>query len=202
MGKGAQTRARMIASASQLFQSQGYAATGLKQILADSGAPRGSMYFHFPGGKEELAAEVVADHAARFADGLRQAIAGAPSALVAAQLALRLLADQLEASACASGCPVTVIALEMANRSEPLREATRSAYQQWIALVSERLVAEGLERAEANQRGRALLSAIEGALVLSRAFGDAGPLHDLEAVLPALLGPAAMGPLHRSAVPR
>ena len=187
MSKGAQTRQRMIDTATRIFQAQGYAATGLKQILKESGAPRGSLYFHFPDGKEQLAAAVIAQHAERFAAGLEAAIAGAPRALGAAEMAIAMLAQQVEHSSCESGCPVSVIALEMANRSAPLRAASEEAYTRWRQLVSQRLVAEGMAAEEAERRASVLLAAIEGALIMCRAYQNASPLRDVAASLPSLL---------------
>ncbi|HEY8491429.1 MAG TPA: helix-turn-helix domain-containing protein, partial [Dehalococcoidia bacterium] len=59
MSRPTDSRQRMIRAMSRLMQRQGFHATGLNQVLAESGAPKGSLYFHFPGGKEQLAAEAV-----------------------------------------------------------------------------------------------------------------------------------------------
>ena len=54
MARQSDARQRMIKSTARLFRRQGFHGTGLQQVLEASGAPRGSLYFHFPGGKEEI----------------------------------------------------------------------------------------------------------------------------------------------------
>ena len=53
--RGDETRTKLVEAAATLFEERGYHAAGVKAILERAGAPRGSFYFHFPGGKEELA---------------------------------------------------------------------------------------------------------------------------------------------------
>ncbi|RDV39426.1 TetR/AcrR family transcriptional regulator [Bradymonadaceae bacterium TMQ3] len=187
MSKGEETRERMITTATRLFQAQGYAATGLKQILSESGTPRGSLYFHFPDGKEELAVEVVARHGEDFAQTLEEVMNASPDAVTSARQIVDLLARECEATACQTGCPVGAIAFEMANTSERLRKATREVFERWSGILARRLSADGISPDDARQRARAAICAIEGALVLTRAYGDASILHDLRERLPALL---------------
>lgn len=189
MRKGEQTRIKMVQTASTLIERQGYAATGLKQVLSESNTPRGSLYFHLPGGKEELAAAVIEAHSTNFGGLLRQVIEQAATAQAAAESSIEILAQQFEGSGCKSGCPVTAIAFEMSATSEPLRLACREAFQNWVNLIAVQLVQEGLPKETAQPRARALLSAIEGALILCRAYGNRGPLDDVKAVVPALLSP-------------
>ncbi|WP_230467373.1 TetR/AcrR family transcriptional regulator [Lujinxingia vulgaris] len=187
MSKGDETREKMIETATRLFQSQGYAATGLKQILTESGTPRGSLYFHFPEGKEELAAEVVARHGEVFGQALEEVMNASPDAAQAAQQIVDLLARQCEATGCQTGCPVGAIAFEMANTSERLQRATREVFERWSAIFARCLSNEGMSSAEARQRAHAVICAIEGALILSRAYGDIGIFYDVRERLPALL---------------
>src|SRR5258708_13218143 len=78
MARRTDSRSRMIHAASELFRQRGYHATTVSDVVRESGAPRGSTYFHFPGGKQELARAAIAragdemeemvDEAARHAD--------------------------------------------------------------------------------------------------------------------------------------
>lgn len=188
MGKGEATRQRMIETASALFERQGYAATGLKQILAESETPRGSLYFHFPGGKEELALAVVERHREVFAEGIERALRVAPTALDAATILIENLAERVAATGCAQGCPVGAVTLEMAQTSPVLREAAAEAFDRWTTPVENALLREGRTPQEARTQARSTLSAIEGALILCRAYASRGPLDDVLLVLPRLLG--------------
>lgn len=187
MTKGEQTRQRIIAAASHLFQVQGYAATGMQQILTEGKAPRGSFYFHFPGGKEELAVAAVHAHSEAFLAGLEQAVLHAPTTASAAEAVIDQLSALVESTGCEAGCPVGALALELANESAALRAATRAAFDAWVAVVVRRLEADGLAPEAARGRATALICAIEGALVLSRSHGDASPLRAVRDVVPALL---------------
>jgi len=189
MRKGEETRARLVQTARRLFESQGYTATGLQQLLAESKTPRGSFYFHFPGGKEDVAAAVVQAHAEAYSDGLDAIFEQAPDALSAAEASLDLLGAQVTQSGCRAGCPVGAITLEMANQSEALRTLTRAAFDRWRQQISLRLQAEGHAPAQADTTARALLCAIEGALLLCRAYADRGPLDDVRAQLSRWLAP-------------
>lgn len=59
MAARSDSKDRMITAARRLFREHGYTGTAMSDVIAESQAPRGSLYFHFPGGKEELATEVV-----------------------------------------------------------------------------------------------------------------------------------------------
>ena len=187
MSKGDVTRERMLESATRLFMAQGYAATGLKQIIEEGDAPRGSLYFHFPGGKEELAVAVVERHAEHFTLQLTGALHESKDVASAARRMIAGLAELVEAGA-GAGCPVGAVAFEMAERSDTLKEATQAAFGAWMGLIAAALVDEGASKKDAQRRARVLLCAIEGALVLSRSAGDAGPLRDVSSMVTALLG--------------
>ena len=177
----------MIKTAARLFEEQGYAATGLKQVLEESGTPRGSLYFHFPGGKQALALAVVEAHAAAFGARLSAVLESADDTAAAASNAIEMLIQQFDARQCRSGCPVGTIASEMASSSPVLRGATRHAFEGWVAVITQHLVADGHSSELARTQARVVIAAIEGALVMARAYGDAGPLHDIKTLLPALL---------------
>lgn len=186
MSKGDVTRERMVESATRLFMAQGYAATGLKQIIEEGDAPRGSLYFHFPGGKEQLAVAVVERHAEHFTLQLTAALHDSKDPVAAARRMIAGLAQLVEGGA-GGGCPVGAVAFEMAERSDALREATQHAFAAWTGLIAAALVDAGAAKKDAQRRARVLLCAIEGALVLSRSAGDAGPLRDVSSMVPALL---------------
>ena len=170
-----------------MLQRRGYAATGLAEITARSGAPRGSLYFHFPGGKEQLAAEALAAGAARFGAAVDEACRGAADGAAAVRALVGVLGARLQASDYQLGCPVTTTALETAATSPPLRDAAHAAFALWLETLRARLQADGREPAIAEEQALFVLSAIEGALVLARAARSTRPLRIVSQQLVAYL---------------
>ena len=188
MRKGDATRGRIIDTTARLLTQQGYHGTGLGQVLALAHAPKGSMYFHFPGGKEELAAEAVRRAAAEWREAVLAAVAAAANPLRAVRAVCELLAQRLEASRFQDGCPVATIALEAAPTSDLICEATREAYASWQTLIEERLRQLEVPEARAVRLATVILAAIEGALVLAKASRSGEPLRRVGAELEVLLG--------------
>ena len=167
-----------------LLQRQGYAATGLQQVLAESEAPRGSLYFHFPGGKEQLAAEAVTRGGAELAERMTTAVAGADSAATAVVALGDFFAARLVESDYTAGCPVATIALE-ASTSRNIRAACDGAYGAWLDGLTALLRRFGTPAPEAD--AQLVLSAIEGALLLARVRRDIAVIHQVTARLATVL---------------
>ena len=180
MNKGQLTRQRMIDTASTLFEQQGYAATGINQILAESNTPRGSFYFHFKEGKEELGLAVIKNHQAKFAAMLHEILGQSPTAQAGVENVIDALAMQMESSQCQTGCPITSIATEMAGVSTPLRRSAETAYEDWSALITPHLISDGYSANDAYSIARAAICAIEGALIMCRVYQSRGPLDDVK----------------------
>jgi TetR/AcrR family transcriptional repressor of lmrAB and yxaGH operons len=180
-------RSDAIAAAADLFRRQGYAATGLEEILDVSGAPKGSFYHHFPGGKEELALDALAYSGGRVRDLVVHLADTAPSAgaLVTA-IAAKQAAD-LRDSDYALGCPVATVALELAGTSEQVAATSAAAFDSWAEPLADRLRAAGRDDAEATRLARWALAGLEGALVLARASRDAGIVTELAAITAQVL---------------
>jgi TetR/AcrR family transcriptional regulator, lmrAB and yxaGH operons repressor len=175
------SRAALIERAATLFRRQGYAATGLNQILEEAGVRPGSLYHHFPQGKQQLAAAVVETEGTGIEQLLRRILAtGRPVADVVDRwvdlLAAGLAGDRRD------GCPIEPIATESVNASPLVREASVRAFRGWCAAVEERLRSDGWAATEAKRVGLAVISLVEGALILSRIAGDP---EALEAAKPA-----------------
>ena len=169
------SRAALIDSAATLFRRQGYAATGLNQILGEAGVKPGSLYHHFPQGKQQLAAAVVDGAGAAIEQLLRRFLAGDLPVADIVDRWVDLLVAGLRADR-RDGCPVEPIATESVNASPLVREASARAFTGWCRAIEERLHAEDWPAAEAESVAVAVISLIEGALILSRIVGDAGAL--------------------------
>ncbi|MBO2456590.1 TetR/AcrR family transcriptional regulator [Actinomadura violacea] len=171
---GSDTRARLLEAAAQLFREQGYAATGLKQITAEAGAPWGSLYHFFPRGKEQLGIETVEHSGGRYLRLFDLVYERAGASDEAVRDMFRLSAEALEKSGWADGCPIATVALEAATTSEPLRHACADVFAGWRAATARRFAAEGLESPD--DLATYVFAAFEGALILSRTGHDTGPL--------------------------
>lgn len=181
------TRQRMLDTAADLFQTQGYHATGLTQLTTAGGAPKGSLYFHFPGGKEQLAAEAVKLSSERTGELLRAIARDAPDAPTAIDRAVNALASFLSESDFRRGCPLATVALDAAAESEPIREACADGYSSWHGVLAEHLAGHGLSPERADELATVVLAAIEGGLLLARTRRDVTPLRAVAAHLHATL---------------
>ena len=187
MAKASDSKGKTLAAAAKLFRQQGYHGTALHDVLAAGGSPRGSLYFHFPGGKEEIgeAALTLAGEA------VRQAIAHAAetseSALVFLTRIARGMAADLEKSGYSEGCPIATTALETAAQSDVLGAATRGAFQKWENEIRRGLERFGISPDEANSTATTVLSLLEGALLLARTYRSLEPMHRAEQALKLLL---------------
>lgn len=166
----------MIETAATLLHRQGYASTGLNQILEESKAPKGSLYFHFPNGKEELVTEALTLSAGSLTELLDRVLEMAPSAAVALDQIVAYFAGQLESSHYTKGCPIATVALEQAATSDPLHRTCSAAYTRWQALIAKRLERDGVAAERADALANFFLATIEGALLLCRAHRSTEPL--------------------------
>ncbi|ORV36822.1 TetR/AcrR family transcriptional regulator [Mycobacterium conspicuum] len=169
------SRAALVENAATLFRRQGYAATGLNQILDEAGVKAGSLYHHFPQGKQQLAAAVVDAAGADIERLLRRFLAtGRPVAEIVERwidlLVAGLAGDQRD------GCPIEPVATESVNASPLVRAASARAFAGWCAAIEERLRSEAWAETEAKDVALAVISLIEGALILSRIAGDPAAL--------------------------
>ena len=158
-------RARMVASAAGLLARRGLQATSFSEVLEDSGAPRGSVYHHFPRGKEQLIGSALDLAGARAIDLLERK-AGAPAEEVAAWF-LHIWREVLIRSNFDAGC--AVLAVTVATDSPELRERAASVFRSWRRRLAELLETGGLGEREAARYAAALIATSEGAVALSRA---------------------------------
>ncbi len=182
------TRTRMIVSATELFREHGYSGTGFRDVVAHSGAPRGSIYHHFPGGKTELAEEAVRLAGDVVAARIERAAAdGDPQALVDA------FADgwrrQLQRSDFRAGCPVVAVAVE-ADAAPGVAAAAAEAFERWEAQLARALRTAGVPRARAGRIATLAISAIEGAVIQCRVAHTTAPLDDVRREIGALIDSA------------
>ncbi|PXY30936.1 TetR/AcrR family transcriptional regulator [Prauserella muralis] len=179
MARRTATRERMLDTAAELFHTQGYHATGLNQLLIEGGAPKGSLYFHFPGGKEQLAAEAVALSGQRLCAVLRSAFAGEADPGAGLAAVLDHLAESLTESGFRRGCPLSTVALDAAADSEPIRKACADGYASWQRAIEDALTGAGVPAPGAARLAVLAVASLEGALLLARTRRDLEPLRQV-----------------------
>ena len=163
------TRERFVAETATLLRSQGYAGTGVAQIVAAAEAPFGSLYHHFPGGKQELAAEAIRTSGAAYVALLPATFDPAPDLWAGVRAFFTAAAQHLVASDYADACPIATVALEVASTNETLRQATADVFDSWLDYGTGYFSDRGLPAALARQLTLALVTALEGAFVLDQA---------------------------------
>ena len=166
-------RDKIVRAAAGLFRRKGYAGTGLNDVVTESGAPKGSLYHYFPGGKEELGAEAVRFAGARVADTLKALAAEHDHAGDLVRAYAGLLAGWMTKSAFRDGCPITTTLLETTPESSAIAQAGREAIGSWIRILSDALIRDGVKDSEALQLARFAISALEGALIAARVEASA-----------------------------
>ena len=180
-------RGAIVRAAAKLFRRNGYAATGINEIVEVSGAPKGSLYHYFPGGKDQIG-----EAAVRFAgagvvatlEKLEQEH-GSASAMIRAYC--KLLAGWMAKSGFRDGCPIATTLLESAPQSTDMATAGREAFAGWCVVIARALVRDGFGKAEAERLSTLAVSSIEGALILARVQGTARPIDDVARALGAAL---------------
>jgi len=181
------TRERMVEVTARLLARQGYHATGLAQVLAEAGAPRGSLYFHFPEGKEQMAAEAVRRLGEQLGSALQAKMDSKPDVRSGLQSVARMFARQPEATEFTLGCPVATTALEASDEAPALSAACADVFERWTMVLAERLKKERPRIAAPERLARTVLSLIEGALLLARVRRSVEPLRDAEVAIGSLL---------------
>ncbi|MFC4118483.1 TetR/AcrR family transcriptional regulator [Nonomuraea zeae] len=185
--KGDQTRARLIDAARTLVEARGYYGTGLNEVVEAGHAPKGSLYHHFPGGKDQLTAEALTVSAREIDDLIGSLADTAPSTQTLIEAMLDALADRMEEAAYNKGCPIATVALEVAATHDTLQKVCADAYDGWQRALVDRLILDGHAPAQADDLACALLALVEGALVLARARRSRAPIEKARRTIAVLL---------------
>lgn len=175
----ASKRDTLIDTACELMEMQGYHATGLNQILAESGTPKGSLYYYFPGGKEELAREAIERSSGIIEQRIQGMMLEIDDPVTAITTFIYRLAEQVAASGYRAGSPITAVALESASTNDRLRETCQKAYRRWQDAFTEKLRAGGFTESRSQRLGLLIIAALEGGIILSRSRRSPQPLHDV-----------------------
>ena len=187
MGALPKHRNAIIDAAARLFRRQGYAATGILEIAERAGAPKGSLYHYFPGGKDQIAEAAVRFAGARVATTLREFADATPSAAELVKAYGARLERWMAQSGFRDGCPITTTLLETAPQLAGPTAAGREAFAAWRGIIAAALLRDGASRAEARRLSTLVIAALEGAMILARVEGDGKAIADVTAALVQLL---------------
>lgn len=171
------TREKMLLSAAEVLRERGAAGVTIDEVLSRSGAPRGSVYYHFPDGRNQLITEAL-----RFAGDsitllIDDAVGRGGLSLVSEFVEFweRTLAD----SGFTAGCPVVAAAIGSAEDDPELTTIAGEIFSRWSAALTRAFVADGFDEADAASLAVTCLASLEGAVVLCRSIRNVGPLRDV-----------------------
>lgn len=186
-------RERMVRSAAQLIRRKGVSGTGMREIVTEADAPRGSLQHYFPGGKEELVSDAllwIGDVSARrIRRCLRELESRTPSALLAS--IVETWQRDLTTEKFSAGCPLVAAVSDTATTSNRLRQVIRRAFDGWLEPLSESLVELGVPLDRADNLAVVVIASLEGAIILARVRRDVTPFDALVAELGPLLDAVA-----------
>nr|WP_319372622.1 TetR/AcrR family transcriptional regulator [uncultured Methanobacterium sp.] len=188
------TRDRIINAATRLFQLQGYHATGLNQILMESNAPKGSLYYYFPKGKEELALECINLTNVFVEKTIRDGLAEIDDPVKSIKKSIEKIVDNSNSEKdekhsikSTKKVSVNLIALETYATNETLRKACESAYNAWQNVYTEKLVEGGFNQETAEILGMVIQSMVEGAIIMSLTTNSDAPIYRIAEQIPIVL---------------
>ena len=175
----------MVRSAAVLIRTRGVTATSFSEVLADSKAPRGSIYHHFPNGKEQLAQDAIRWTTERAIRYQSRCPARTPAEVLDWFVAMwrQVVVD----SGATEGCAIAGVAVDTGAGEGSLMSVVHSAFNAYIDLVTDQLAAAGVPGERARTLAITALAAVEGALILCRAERSVTPLEVVASELRRLL---------------
>ena len=194
------TRASMVRGAASLIRTRGVNATSFSDVLAESGAPRGSIYHHFPKGKDQLAGDAIRWTSDRVLAHQRECRATTPGGVL--DCFIDMWRQVVLTSDGAAGCVVAGVAIDTTADDRATIELVRATFRSWVDLLGKQLVSVGVPARRASRIALATVAGMEGALILCRAEGNVKPLDAVAEELMRLLPPERPGrrkrPVHSS----
>jgi len=177
------SRERILRAASDLFERSGYYGTGLNEIVRKGKAPKGSIYYHFPGGKEQIASEAVLLVSRTLAEQSGRNLAEKRTAAEAVESFVDKLSSFIMESGYRTGGSLAIVASETAATSSELNKSCQEAYQVIRESISDKLQERGLPRSRAEALSTTITAAVEGGIILSRTYHSRKPLQTIAALL-------------------
>jgi AcrR family transcriptional regulator len=170
------TREAILTAAAELMRQKGYGAVGMKDIVAASGAPIGSLYHHFRGGKVQIAREALVNAGHAYAQLIPSIVDDHSDLGEALESVFTQAAEDMATTGFANMCPVASVAAEIADTVEALRDASAAVFAGWLDGGTAYFASRGLPESTARDVTIALVTTLEGAFVLARTLRDTEPL--------------------------
>jgi AcrR family transcriptional regulator len=170
------TKESILTAAAELMRHKGYGAVGMKDIAAASGAPIGSLYHHFRGGKVQIVREALINAGHAYALLIPSIVDAYTDLGDAIDAVFTQAAEDMAGTGFANMCPVASVAAETADTVEELRETSASVFQNWVEGGSAYFASRSLDPSQARDVTLALIGTLEGAFVLARTLRSTEPL--------------------------
>jgi TetR/AcrR family transcriptional repressor of lmrAB and yxaGH operons len=170
------SRERIIETASNLFQTKGFHATGLNEIIKESGAPKGSLYYYFPNGKEELGVAAVEFAGKSIQQKIKAGLNRQKDPVLAIREVIREMVNALEQDGKLKNTSLSLVALETYLSSELLRTACSKSFSTLEEIYAKKLIESGFPEKQAKELGTVIQSIMEGAILLSVTHRNTTPL--------------------------
>ncbi len=171
-----QTDQRIVVAMAELLRRQGYAATGIKQVVAAAEAPIGSVYHHFPGGKRAVAEAALRQSGAAYGELVTALLAPHDDLVDGIESAFAEAAATIEQTGWVNMCPVSTVAGEVADAEPALREVSAEVFDQWVTQGAMLFRDRGLSEEDARSLIIAVITALEGAFVMARTLRSGEPV--------------------------
>ena len=188
------TKDRIVKAATILFQTKGYHATGLNEILRKSNAPKGSLYYYFPNGKEQLALEAINQTKTFIEKTIMERLDTIQDPAESIKNSIEEMADNLNVDAdeklsfrSTKKISINLIAMETATSSETLRVACESAFKTWQNVYYQKLMDGGFESKRAEKLSLVIQTMIEGAIIMSLTMKSDLPLIEVAKQIPIIV---------------
>ena len=191
MNKKVKSKDVLIETASRLFKVRGYCGVGLNDIIEESGIPKGSLYYYFPEGKEQLAIAAIENTKKLVMEDIKQVFDGTPN-LATGNLIEALQAYVYELSKVFGdggdpiGSPIGTIAGEKHSTSEPIRLACEATFKDWQSLYTEKFVEAGYTTEQATSLATVFHALTEGGILLALTMKSGKPLETIAEQIPSL----------------
>lgn len=179
------TRDRIIESTASLIRNRGYFGTGINEIIKDTSVPKGSLYHHFPGGKDEMISSALEVAALGYAEEFKNAMKGKPNAVEGLKAIVDLYIHGFGKGKQFTGCPLAAVSMDISGQNEHLRKTCARLFTFWIDSTASYLEYKGVKNAR--PKAESFMIRLEGAIMMSQAQQSARPLQIVKNEIHSLL---------------